>query len=126
VLARPQRSIHHRVRAKIIQSRRYFTMDRLKLLLAERPQANFNILPRDALLPRLVMDGASKQASPFAGKCLAHSLTHLPIFDVHIDIHSHQHSAQRTRTTRRESKKKTKSVIHIRHAGLVWEKIPAA
>jgi hypothetical protein len=49
-------------------------MDRLKLLLAERPQANFNILPRDALLPRLVMDGASKQALSLVNVWLTHSL----------------------------------------------------
>jgi hypothetical protein len=49
-------------------------MDRLKLLLAERPEANFNILPRDALLPRLVMDGASKQALSLVNVWLTHSL----------------------------------------------------
>lgn len=58
------------------------------------------------------------QASPLSGKCLPHSLTHLPIFDVHIDIHSHQ---PQHKDNKRERKKLKASVL-VRHG----EKIPAA
>jgi hypothetical protein len=37
--------------------------------------------------------------------CLAHSLTHLLIFDVHIDIHSHHRGGRRRRTTRASFRK---------------------
>lgn len=57
------------------------------------------------------------QASPLSGKCLPHSLTHLPIFDVHIDIHSHQ---PEYKDNKREQKKLKASAL-VRH----WEKNPS-